>query len=207
MSGRSRSRAPPITPASPTGLAASAITSISGLQLIDLVVDRRERSRRFERRRTTSRRSRKPVEVVGVQRLPALEHDVVGHVDDIADRPDADRLQPLAQPPGALAHLHARDHPRGEPRAKGVVFDGDSRPGLDRLARGRRPRVGDAADPCQKERRSPARRPGVPGSPGGCSSPPGRWRCRRRRPRSTRGSSPVRASRSVKASTGMSSRR
>ena len=43
------------------------------------------------------------VEVVGVQRLAALEHDVVGHVDDVADRPDAERLQPLAQPPGALA--------------------------------------------------------------------------------------------------------
>ena len=50
-------------------------------------------------------------QVVGVERLAALEHDVVGHVDDIADWSDAERLQPLTHPPGRLANFEVGDRP------------------------------------------------------------------------------------------------
>ena len=71
------------------------------------------------------------VEVVGVQRLAALEHHVVRDVDDVADRADADRLQPLPQPPWALAHAHSRDDPRREPGAKVGGFNRDGRERFD----------------------------------------------------------------------------
>ena len=39
-------------------------------------------------------------EVEGVHRLPELEHHVVGDVDDVVDRTDAGRFEPIAQPVG-----------------------------------------------------------------------------------------------------------
>jgi hypothetical protein len=82
------------------------------------------------------------VQVVSVQGLATLEHDVVGHIDDIADRPDADRLQSLPHPPRALADAHARNDPGGEPRTQIAGHNRDARAFFHRLAGFGWPRIG-----------------------------------------------------------------
>ena len=120
-----------------------------GGQLVRLVVDRRQRLARAAPA-DDDLAAFEAVEVVGVQRLAALEHDVVGHVDDVADRPDAQRLEPLAEPPGALADRHARDDPRGEARAEVGRLDAHAGPRLDRGARGGRTRIVLADGPLEE---------------------------------------------------------
>ncbi len=52
-----------------------------------------------------------------MQRLPELEHHVVGHVDHVADAPHAAALQPPPQPRRRRPDAHALEHPGGEARA------------------------------------------------------------------------------------------
>ncbi len=58
------------------------------------------------------------VEVEGVERLAQLPHDVVGHVDQVVDRAQADRAQPLGEPGRRRLHREPRDHPGAEARAE-----------------------------------------------------------------------------------------
>ncbi len=60
--------------------------------------------------------AREPAEVVRVQRTAALEHHVVGHVDDVADRAHARERQPPLHPVGRRAH-HDRRREGDEARA------------------------------------------------------------------------------------------
>ena len=57
-------------------------------------------------------------EVEHVQRAAAVEGDVIGDVDERADRPQADRPQPLLHPFGRGAVGHAAHEPQGEGRAE-----------------------------------------------------------------------------------------
>ena len=69
--------------------------------------------------------ARELVEVEGVHRLTALEHDVVGHVDPRADRAHARTAQAfddLRRHGGA--HVDVSHHAAGEPRTGGVLVDG-----------------------------------------------------------------------------------
>ena len=66
-----------------------------------------------------------PGQIEGVQRLAALHQHVVGDVDDVVDRADADRGQPLDQPRRAGPDLDAA-HRRG-PCSAGIGRDSRSR--------------------------------------------------------------------------------
>jgi hypothetical protein len=55
------------------------------------------------------------IEVEGVERLAAFEHDVVGDVDDVIDGIDADGGESVAEPCGAGADADAANE-------SGVVF-------------------------------------------------------------------------------------
>ena len=57
-------------------------------------------------------------EIEDVQRASAVESDVVGDVDERADRPQANRSQPLLHPFGGGTVGHAADQPQGESRAE-----------------------------------------------------------------------------------------
>ena len=61
--------------------------------------------------------------VVRVQRLTELEHDVVGDVDDVVDRPHARRHEPCLHPSGRGSDANVVEQGRGEPRARHVVLD------------------------------------------------------------------------------------
>ena len=61
-------------------------------------------------------------EVEHMQRAAAVEGDVIGDVDERADRPQADRPQPLLHPLGRRAVGHAADEPQGEGRAEMPVL-------------------------------------------------------------------------------------
>ena len=81
-----------------------------------------------------------PVEVERVQRLARLEHDVVGDVHDVVDRPQPDRLQAALHPVGAGADLHAADDAGRVVRAEVGGFDRDrdgGRRGVGDFTRGR----------------------------------------------------------------------
>ena len=67
-------------------------------------------------------------EIVGVHRLAGLPEAEVGGVDDVVDRPRADRLEPPHEPLRRRSDLHAVDHPRDEARAAGGVVDLHGRP-------------------------------------------------------------------------------
>ena len=63
------------------------------------------------------------VEVVGVHRLAEQHHHVVGDVDDVVDRPLADRRQACLQPERRWGDRYVREHAHGETRAKLRVGD------------------------------------------------------------------------------------
>src|ERR1700689_5294381 len=54
------------------------------------------------------------VVVVGVRRLPQLEHDVVRRIDHVADARYSAGFEPVAQPRWRRSDLHAANHARGE---------------------------------------------------------------------------------------------
>lgn len=54
----------------------------------------------------------KPVEVEGMQRLPAFEQHVVGRVGDVVDRSLAEGFKPLAEPRGTRPDFQAANDPR-----------------------------------------------------------------------------------------------
>jgi hypothetical protein len=91
-------------------------------------------------------------EVEGVQRLPALEHHVVGHVHHVVDARHSHGGEPLDEPLRARPHLHAADHPR---RVAGADVGGED---LHADAPGRvsrrleRPRVGHVQGTVEQHR-------------------------------------------------------
>ena len=60
-----------------------------------------------------------------VQRAAAIEGDVIGDVDEGADRPEANRAQPLLHPFGRRAVGHAADETQSERRAKTPIGGGE----------------------------------------------------------------------------------
>ena len=62
-----------------------------------------------------------------VQRLAAFHQHIVRHVDDVVDRRDADRRQPLDHPGRARPDLHAPNHAGGIAVAKLGRFERDLR--------------------------------------------------------------------------------
>ena len=64
-------------------------------------------------------------EVERVQRVPEREHHVVGHVDDVRDRPLAGQEEPRPQPLRRLADRHALEQPADVARAAFEVVDPD----------------------------------------------------------------------------------
>ena len=64
-------------------------------------------------------------EVEYVQRAAAVEGDVVGDVDERADRPQANRAEPLLHPFGRRAVGHAAHETQGERRAEMLVGGGE----------------------------------------------------------------------------------
>ena len=68
---------------------ASAITSMSGVSVARLAVERLDASRRLRACARGSAPPRSFAQVERVHRLAELEQHVVGDVDDVADRPDA----------------------------------------------------------------------------------------------------------------------
>ena len=75
-----------------------------------------------------------PVQVEGVQGLAELEHDEVGHVDDVVDRALADGPETVLQPPGRGADGHLAQDAGHVPGASLGVFDVDPRRRGRRLA-------------------------------------------------------------------------
>ncbi len=69
--------------------------------------------------------------VEGVERLAALHHHVVRHVDEVVDGPHADRFEPRGQPRGARPHPDAADDPGGVERAEVGLGHLDPREGAD----------------------------------------------------------------------------
>ena len=65
-----------------------------------VAVDAVERAHRFAGRGAAhdDAPAGEPLEIERVHRLADLEHHVVGHVDDVVDRPHAGGLEPRAQP-------------------------------------------------------------------------------------------------------------
>jgi hypothetical protein len=57
-------------------------------------------------------------EVEAVERLARLPQDVIGHVDHVVDRAQADGAEAPGEPLGRRAHRHAADHPGGVARAE-----------------------------------------------------------------------------------------
>ncbi len=114
---------PPITPPTAAARAASAITSMSGSSARSTpssVVSRSPASAR----RITSTPTLQAAEVERVHGLAQLQHDVVGDVHDVADRPDARSLEPLDEPPWRRAHRDLEDL-RAVSRAEGVLLQPD----------------------------------------------------------------------------------
>src|SRR6202050_1968430 len=103
--------APPITPAIPTACAPSAITHMS----FPSVRSAASSVRTFS--------AAQIVQVVGVHRLPELEHHVVRHIHDVVDRVLPDCFQPQSQPLGGGLHFHPAHHPRRESPAKFRCLD------------------------------------------------------------------------------------
>ena len=87
---------PPMTPASPTGPVASAMTSVVRIER-DLAPVEQLQLLAGARVAHLDVPAQAP-QVVGVQRLAELEHHVVRDVDDGADRPQARAAQALAHP-------------------------------------------------------------------------------------------------------------
>ena len=73
--------------------------------------------------------------VEGVQRLTPLDHDVVGHVDDVVDRAHSGRDQRFLHPLWGGANSDAVDHDGGVPRTAFGVLDRHTRAIGDRRVR------------------------------------------------------------------------
>ncbi len=58
------------------------------------------------------------VQIEGVQRLAQLPHDVVRHVDQVVDRAQAHRAEPLGEPGRRRLHGESGDHAGAEARAE-----------------------------------------------------------------------------------------
>ena len=110
-------------------------------------------ARRRSRGARRSSTSRKRCAIERVQRLADFEHDVVGHVDDVADRPHAGEVQTALQPVRRRSNLDAAHDRRGEPRTADGVFD----PNRQQLARRRR--AGRARRPSPSPGRAAAASP------------------------------------------------
>ena len=133
---------PPMTPASAIGPAVSAMTSFSGVSVAVLAVERLQhlaglRRADDDRRRLAAGPLHQHVVVEGVQRLAPFEHDVVGDVHDVVDRPHAGVGQPPLHPAGGRADRHVRDERRRVPGRQLRVVDLDRAP-CPRSARRRR---------------------------------------------------------------------
>ena len=81
-----------------------------------------------------SARAAQDVVVEGVQRLPRLEHHVVGDVDDVADRPLPGEQQAPLQPPGRRRDGGALEQRGGEARVELGIADVDLDPAGQRRA-------------------------------------------------------------------------
>ena len=88
-----RCRRPPMTPAMAMGPRSSAITRLRGIERVLLLVQRHDLLARARRAHEDGGAAQQ-VPVEGVHRLRELGHDVVGHVDDVVDRVQADGLEP-----------------------------------------------------------------------------------------------------------------
>ena len=64
--------------------------------------------------------------IEGVQRLAPFQHDEVGDVDDVVDRPHAGVGQPALHPAGGRADLDVADQGRGIAGGQLGVFDIDA---------------------------------------------------------------------------------
>src|SRR6516164_2448859 len=69
------------------------------------------------------------VEVEGVERMPKLEQDVIGHIDDIVDWPHSARTEPVGEPKWRWTDGYALDNPRAVPRTSDRVLN----PNLDSI--------------------------------------------------------------------------
>src|SRR5690606_23164905 len=90
--------------------------------------------------------------VIDVKRARAIKRDEIGDIDQRIDRAKADRLQPVLQPLGRRAVLHAANEAACENRASGrcilreIEFDAD---GAVEVARNRREiALTQTAKPC-----------------------------------------------------------
>ena len=79
--------------------ASSAITT-SRVEIVRLVVQRLDLLARVRAGRAKMVSALKLVRIEGVHRLGKLGHDVVRYVDDVVDRVQADRFEPVLQPNG-----------------------------------------------------------------------------------------------------------
>ena len=93
--------APPITPAIAARALGVGDDQHVGVERAVDAVERRAAVSPGARAADHERRPAEPLEIERVHRLPELEHHVVGDVDDVADRADAGRLEPVAQPVAA----------------------------------------------------------------------------------------------------------
>ena len=69
-----------------------------------------------------------------VQRLAPFEHDVVGHIDNVADRPHTRVSQPVLHPAWRRAYLHAFQQHGSVPRRQVRILNLDFDATFDRLA-------------------------------------------------------------------------
>ena len=96
----------------------------AGLERVGLVVDGYQRlaGTRFAHDDLAAFELR---QVEGVQRLPAFHQHVVGNVDHVVDRRNADRGQAVGQPGRARLDAHAANHPRRIAAAERRAVDAD----------------------------------------------------------------------------------
>jgi hypothetical protein len=93
-----------------------------------------------DRRRLAASALDEQIVVEGVQRLAPFEHDEVGDVDDVADRPHAGVQQPALHPARCQANRDVLDERRRITSAERRVVDADSNLSVDRLSGGLHPR-------------------------------------------------------------------
>ena len=120
--------APPMTPATATGLFGVGDHQHVGLKLALAAVDECQLLA-GPGAADDDAPSAELVEVEGVQRLAHLQHDVVRYVDDVVDRAHAGGEQALLHPRRRLADLHALDERGDVARAEISILDLDARRG------------------------------------------------------------------------------
>ena len=127
--------APPITPPMATGRLGVGDHAHARPKSIGLMVDGLERFAAAAAARTTISPPVELGQIEGVQRLAALHQHVVGDVDDVVDRRDADRRQPRGPATRARPDLARRESP-------GPCSAGRARGSRARPAPARRPACG-----------------------------------------------------------------